>query len=76
MNQKLAELQIIRQSHKREYLYWVWSNDMSTRNTVLSSVQKEGKKGTALTSALNSAFDNANNNVAVTAKKKEDKKKK
>ncbi len=49
---------------------------MSTRNTVLSSVQKEGKKGTALTSALNSAFDNANNNVAVTAKKKEDKKKK
>ncbi len=44
---------------------------MSTRNTVLSVVQKENKKG----SALNSAFDNANE-VAAQGAKKGDKKKK
>jgi len=44
---------------------------MSTRNTVLSAVQTQSKKGSALTSALNKAFDNANEMVA----KKETKKK-
>jgi len=42
---------------------------MSTRNTVLSIIQKGNKKG----SAMNSAFDNANE-VAAQGKKKEDKK--
>jgi len=44
---------------------------MSTRNVVLSSVQTQNKKGSALTSALNTAFDNANEMAA----KKESKKK-
>ena len=42
---------------------------MSTRNTVLSVIQKTGKKG----SAMNSVFDNANE-VAAQGARKEGKK--
>lgn len=45
---------------------------MSTRNLIVSLVQKEGKKG----SAMNSVFDNMNTVAAKIESKKDDKKKK
>ncbi len=47
---------------------------MATRNLIVSMIQKAGEKGKAMTSALNSAFDNANEYVAKKMPKKEVKK--
>lgn len=49
---------------------------MGSRNTILSVIQKEGKRGSALKSALASSFDNENESASKTVKKGEQQKKK